>query len=399
MIPFVQSIILTELGIAILEDKKCIKSFPFAKPAKEYANIRNSRCISDINRHIASARTSFLVSHRSLYNSLKSDNAYLQMMGERDLKVVQSSKLQLLIDAGFADGAQDATSKLRNFAMELSSLKVSQISGSQDLHIVQAIGALDEMDREINILSSRIREWYGLHFPELENTVDSMLGYVRIVSMGERKELDAAKFEAAGFPPEKVEMLMIALENSRGGSISPESLTIVKALSSHVQEMYRVRMLVEEHIESAMKRTAPNLAAILGASVGARILARAGSLKKLALMPSSTIQVLGAEKALFHAIKSGSSPPKHGLLFQHPLVHAAPRWQRGKVARTISAKAAIAARVDLHQGGLNDTLLEKLNVRIKEIGEKFAEPAPKQSRDTDKKHKKKSKKRFDKRRR
>jgi len=91
-------------------------------------------------------------------------------------------------------------------------------------------------------------------------------------------------------------------------------------------------------------------------------------------MPASTIQVLGAEKALFRSLKTGAQPPKHGLLFQHSLVHAAPRWQRGKIARAIAAKAAIAARVDVYGEGRNQTLFEKLNVRITEIGQKYKEP-------------------------
>ena len=120
-----------------------------------------------------------------------------------------------------------------------------------------------------------------------------------------------------------------------------------------------------------MEIVAPNISAILGSAVGARILAKAGSLKRLATMPASTIQVLGAEKALFRALKTGAQPPKHGLLFQHQLVHASPRWQRGKIARAVAAKAAIAARVDVYGAGRNDTLLEKLNIRVTEIGVKY----------------------------
>ncbi len=123
-----------------------------------------------------------------------------------------------------------------------------------------------------------------------------------------------------------------------------------------------------------MQNVAPNLSAVLGTAVGARILGRAGSIKKLATMPASTIQVLGAEKALFRSLKTGSAPPKHGLLFQHALVHAAPRWQRGKIARAIAGKAAIASRVDFHGGGLNQVLLDKLNVRVVEIGKKYEDP-------------------------
>ena len=129
-----------------------------------------------------------------------------------------------------------------------------------------------------------------------------------------------------------------------------------------------------------MKEEAPNISAILGTAVGARVLAHAGSLKRLATMPASTIQILGAEKALFRSLKTGANPPKHGILFQHATVHAAPRWQRGKIARAVAAKAAIAARVDVFGGGLNDTLLEKLNVRVKEIGVKYKQPVIKESK-------------------
>ncbi len=125
---------------------------------------------------------------------------------------------------------------------------------------------------------------------------------------------------------------------------------------------------------------APNLSAILGSAVGARLLGRAGSLKKMASMPASTIQVLGAEKALFRSLKTGSQPPKHGLLFQHAMVHSAPRWQRGKIARAVAAKAVIAARVDVYGEGLNHTLLEKLNIRVDEIGKKYENPTEKDIR-------------------
>src|SRR5579885_3520587 len=169
-------------------------------------------------------------------------------------------------------------------------------------------------------------------------------------------------------------MLSLLQKKSRGGQISDENLAIVQSIAKQILELFELRQSLEKHIESQMQIIAPNVSVILGSAVGARMLAKAGSLKKLASIPASTIQVLGAEKALFRALKTGAQPPKHGLLFQHPLVHAAPRWQRGKIARAIAAKAAIAARVDVFGAGKNEMLFEKLNVRIKEIGEKYKEP-------------------------
>jgi nucleolar protein 56 len=113
----------------------------------------------------------------------------------------------------------------------------------------------------------------------------------------------------------------------------------------------------------------------LTASVGARIIAKAGSLSRLAVLPASTIQVLGAEKALFRALKTGTRPPKHGLLFQHPLIHAAPKWQRGKIARAVASKLAIAARIDVYRHAEKDLSISKrLDTRIAEIQEKYKEP-------------------------
>ena len=169
----------------------------------------------------------------------------------------------------------------------------------------------------------------------------------------------------------------MAASNSRGGDISEVNLSLVQSIAGRIIEMDRLRRQLSEHIEAQMYAIAPNLSAVLGATVGARIMRKAGSLKRVSSLPASTIQILGAEKALFRSLKTGSKPPKHGLLFQHALVHAAPRWQRGKIARAIAAKAVIAARVDVYGKGLNETLLEKLNVRVGEIGKKYEKPPEK----------------------
>jgi nucleolar protein 56 len=124
-----------------------------------------------------------------------------------------------------------------------------------------------------------------------------------------------------------------------------------------------------------METLAPNIKNILTATIGARLIAKAGSLSKLAQMPSSTIQIIGAEKALFRALKTGTRPPKHGLLFQHPSVHAAPKWQRGKIARALSSKIAIAVRIDVYRNASLDTSIsEKLNRRIETIQRIYHEP-------------------------
>lgn len=371
------SVILTELGVAIFDNNKCVKSIPFRNPAKEYIELKKEMfSINELEQFLSKIETGVSVNDTSLLKILKKKSIDAELMEENKIETIQSSKLRVLVDSGFATNEGDARGKLREFAMQLSSSKVTEVSESPDLHIIQAIGTLDETDKIINLLSSRLREWYGLHFPELDNLIDSIIGYSKIVLAGSRDNLTQQVYVDAGFPDEKVEMLSLLQGKSRGGQISNENLAITQNIAKQILELSELRTNLEKHIEVQMEAMAPNLSGILGTSVGARILGRAGSLKRLATMPASTIQVLGAEKALFRALKTGAQPPKHGLLFQHTLVHAAPKWQRGKIARAIAAKAALAARVDVFGAGRNDMLFEKLNVRISEIGEKYKDPPP-----------------------
>ena len=375
------STILTELGISVFNDEKLERAFSFSNPVKEYLLVKNKESkLNELVNYLASIQRGVSVSDESLLVILKKYSIDCYMMDGSELETVQSSKPQIIVDSGFASNAHDALGKLREFALGLSSSKVTEISESPDLHIIQAINSLDEIDKIANGLSSRLREWYGLHFPELDNIIDSINGYAQIVMAGKRESLTKEIFEEAGFPESKVEMLSLISVKSRGGYISDVNLAIVQSIAKQILDFHSLRKKLEEHIESEMYGIAPNLSTILGAAVGARILGRAGSLKRLASLPASTIQVLGAEKALFRSLKTGSQPPKHGLLFQHAMVHTAPRWQRGKIARAVAAKAVIAARVDMYGEGLNNTLLEKLNVRVDEISKKYENPSEKDIR-------------------
>jgi len=375
------SVILTELGISVFNDKKLEKAFPFSNNVKEYLSVKNKEAkLNELINYLSSIQRVVTVSDESLLVILKKYSIDVQIMEASELEIIQTTKPQIIVDSGFASNLQDTLGKLREFALGLSSSIVTEVSESPDLHIIQAINSLDEIDKIANALSSRLREWYGLHFPELDNIIDSINGYAQIVLAGKRESLTKQVFEDAGFPESKVEMLSLISSKSKGGDLSDVNLTIVQSIAKQILDFHDLRKKLEEHVESEMRSIAPNLSAILGTAVGARILGRAGSLKRLASFPASTVQVLGAEKALFRSLKTGSQPPKHGLLFQHAMVHSAPRWQRGKIARAVAAKAVIAARVDVYGEGLNETLLEKLNVRVDEIGKKYENPTEKDIR-------------------
>ena len=140
--------------------------------------------------------------------------------------------------------------------------------------------------------------------------IDSINGYSQIVLAGKRDSLTKNVFEEAGFPESKVEMLSLIASKSRGGDISEVNLKIVQSIAKQILDFHDLRKELEEHLESEMVKIAPNLSAILGTAVGARILGKAGSLQKLASLPASTIQVLGAEKALFRSLKDWLSASK-----------------------------------------------------------------------------------------
>ena len=375
------SVILTEFGIVVFKDEKLEKAFPFKDSVRDYLSVKKKESkLNELVDYLSPLQRGVTVSDESLMTLLKKSSIDAQMMEEVELEKIQATKPQIIVDSGFAESMPNALSKLREFAMGLSSSKVTEVSESPDLHIIQAINSLDEIDKIANGLSSRLREWYGLHFPELDNIIDSINGYAQIVLAGKRESLTKKVYEEAGFPDSKAEMISLLASKSRGGDISDVNLSIVQSIAKQILDFHDLRKKLEDHVETEMEAIAPNISAILGAAVGARILGRAGSLRKLASMPASTVQVIGAEKALFRSLKTGAQPPKHGLLFQHAMVHAAPRWQRGKIARAIAAKAVIAARVDVYGEGINNTLLEKLNVRVNEISKKYENPTERETR-------------------
>lgn len=326
------SVILTELGISVFNDGRLDKAFPFSNAVKEYLLVKNKESkLNELVNYLASTHRGFSVSDESLLAILKKYSIDCYLMEGSELDAIQANKPQIIVDSDFASNLQDTLGKLREFALGLSSSKIAEVSENPDLHVIQAIGSLDEIDKIANVLSSRLREWYGLHFPELENVIDSINGYAQIVMAGKRESLTRKVFEEAGFPESKVEMLSLMSSKSRGGDISDVNLAIVQSIAKQILDFHQLRKKLEEHVETEMQEIAPNLSAILGTAVGARILGRVGSIKKLAALPASTIQVIGAEKALFRSLRTGSQPPKHGLLFQHARVHASPRWQRGKL--------------------------------------------------------------------
>lgn len=199
---------------------------------------------------------------------------------------------------------------LHDASIKVTENKVEGRLKRKDLHTIQMVEALDDMRHISNLLSERIDSWSNL----------------------------------------------------------PETEKKIKPVESSLSKVEEDSKKLAEQIESNMNELAPNVSDLIGPLIGARLLSHAGGLKKLAFLPASTIQVLGAEKALFRYKKSGGKPPKHGVIFQHPSINKANRDDRGKIARALASKIAIAVKADAFTGrNISEDLLDDLEERIEEI--------------------------------
>jgi len=265
---------------------------------------------------------------------------------------------------------------LYELSLHLTRRKVRKAAEKRDLFVAQAISALDDVNKTLNLFASRIREWYSLHFPEMDDLVDEHEDYIQIVSkIGHRSKMSVDALVSLGINEKLARRIVEAAKTSMGADMAEFDLNAIKLLSDIALQLYEVRRGLEKYIDEAMMEVAPNVRGLVGPLLGARLIALAGGLSKLATLPASTIQVLGAEKALFRALRTGSKPPKHGVIFQYPAIHRSPRWQRGKIARALAAKLAIAARIDAFTGEYKaDELKAQLEQRIKEIKTLYAKP-------------------------
>jgi nucleolar protein 56 len=374
------TVLLLEAGIIALDDHgNVIRSYRFdTDMVRTYRAIKTGTAPDQLLNVLEFLRSegydSAVSNDEGLASILSKKGIDASLMDNDRQMELQEQKVKLMINADFASNEFEALGILRKFAMDLSSIKVGEVSAKRDSHIIQSINAMDELDKIINLMGSRLREWYGLHFPELDAMIQNLPTYCDIVLAGSRDSMDKGALKETGMPEEKAEEIVKAAASSNGGAIIPENLMMVQKIAGEIKNLNSVRGALASHLESEMDSVAPNVKEILGATVGARMIAKTGSLQRLSSMAASTIQVIGAEKALFRALKTGSRPPKHGIIFQHPLIHSAPKWQRGKIARAIAAKVAIAARIDLHRASKDSILMGKLNERIKEIREKYKEP-------------------------
>jgi nucleolar protein 58 len=212
--------------------------------------------------------------------------------------------------------------------------------------VIQAVGLLDDLDKELNNYAMRLREWYGWHFPECGKIIQDNVTYARLVQMiGMRT--NTAKSDLSELIQEDLEkQVKEAAEISMGSEISNEDEFNIKELCGQIISLSDYRSSLTEYLKARMMAIAPNLTILVGELVAARLISHAGSLINLAKQPASTIQIFGAEKALFRALRTKHDTPKYGLIYHASLVGQANAKLKGKISRSLASKCALCVRVD-----------------------------------------------------
>ena len=258
--------------------------------------------------------------------------------------------------------------KLIKYYTKLAALKMKEASEEEDKLLIQAINSIDEIDESISKLVERIREWYTIYFPELD-LIQNNENYINFIAeIGVREEIIANNRES----------FKLDIDISNGADIENEDLEMIIDFAKSIQSLQKSRKDTEKYIDSKMDKIAPNLKNLVGSTLGGKLIAHVGSVKKLANYPSGTVQIIGAEKALFRHLKTGERPPKHGLIFQHPEVRTSPWWVRGKIARTLALKISLSVRKDVFSGDFDPKISEDFLKKVEKI--KKDNPFPKKTR-------------------
>lgn len=256
-----------------------------------------------------------------------------------------------------------------NILMTRKALK--REASERDKIIIETIDIIDELDETINSLYGRIEEWYGIHFPELERHISENSKYLQLISeIGNREKFNKEELTDLDLPEQKAEKIEKDSNNSIGAEFDEKDIGAIQENVEKARGLEESRKETVEYLDGLMEQVAPNIKTLVGGPLGARLISLAGGLKELAKKPSSTIQVLGAEKALFRSLNEGAKPPKHGIIFQYPDIRGSPEEKRGKIARALAGKITIAARVDSLSGKfVGDKLDKELKERIESIKE------------------------------
>ena len=268
---------------------------------------------------------------------------------------IRDNLRKLAVDYKFVKDQIEFNQLLAKINIELTKVKIKK-SIERDRLIIQANGSIEELDKATNIFVERLREWYSLHFPEMDRTIESHEKFAKIIEkFGSREKIDE---------PELNQLK----ENSMGTDFTEEDIKNVQSFAMQVISLFEFKKHLSKYLDSLLKEIAPNFSELAGPMLAAKLIAKAGGLEKLARMPSSTVQLLGSEKALFRYLHGKGKSPRFGLLFNHQLIQNTPEKFKGRVARVLASKLSIAAKMDYYSKEYKgDKLKKDLEERVKEI--------------------------------
>ncbi|MGZ7047954.1 MAG: NOP5/NOP56 family protein [Methanobacterium sp.] len=320
----------------------------------------------------------------SKYKSLKGASKFKFENPSAAGDYLRSNMAFILKQTGFIESENELNEKIRRISFDLTNYKIKEASKAEDMYLIQAINSIDEVDEATGKLIERLREWYMIHFPELNKLKNNEKFIGLIVEYGNMESIkqneDLSEFNIK--------------DQSIGAEIEGSDLQIIQDFAYSIRTLQKTKKSLNDYVEQKMSEIAPNLSDLVGASLGAKLIAHIGSIEKLSLLPSSTVQIMGAEKALFRHLKTGDRPPKHGLIYQYPEIRSTNWWLKGKFARALAAKISLAVRKDVYSGEFDPKIKELLEKRLEEIKKEHPfPPRAGKSKKTGKKGKEKKKKR------
>ncbi|WP_429221466.1 NOP5/NOP56 family protein [Methanobacterium oryzae] len=321
--------------------------------------------------------------HISNYKSLKGASKFEFETPNAAGEFLRSNMTDVLKETGFISSENELNEILHNISLEITNYKLKEASKAEDKYLIQAINSIDEIDESIGKLIERLREWHMIHFPELSK-LKNQEKYVKLVS----EYGDKNSIIGSGLLDE-----LNTTDQSTGAEIEGNDLEILQNFAGSVKSLQETKKSINSYIEEKMKEIAPNLSDLIGPLLGAKLIAHIGSIQRLSLLSSSTVQIIGAEKALFRHLKTGERPPKHGLIYQYPEIRSAKWWLKGKIARALAAKISLAVRKDVYSGEFDPKIKEEFEKRLEEIKKEYPfPPRASKSKKEDKKGKSKKKK-------
>ncbi len=333
-------------GIFVLdEDKRIVDKSLFPKDPKEILekinDLKKGKEISELKEVLKKIEDKNLVTDIPL----KSEKFNIQ-----EIKIDKDPR-KLSIESCFVKNNKEFNKILSKIQILKTKGKINS-SEKMDKVVMQVVSAIDDLTDISNRFSERLHEWYGLYYPELEKKIKNNKSYAKEISENPKRDLS---------------------QESIGMKLGKDDLDILKKYAKETKDIFELQEYLEDYLEDLMEKVAKNVKAITGAKLGAKLILLAGGLEKLAKLPSSTVQLLGAEKALFRFMKSKkkSKPPKYGVIYLHPEVTNAPDHLKGKVARAIASEISIAVKTDFYTNkDKTEKYKENVKERIKEIYEK-----------------------------